>query len=614
MKLERHATGWTVATAAYRLTSVAGRSSVLLSDSSGRPWADLELAGAVNTLTSRDETVGIGAAETEERDRDIRISWALESTCWRAKRVAITCADDGLTLRLEVEGDGALGEVAFLGGWGLLPRAGTGWVESGSRFASLVSGAPHVPGRFVQSAQETTVVSAAGGAEPGRPGWFFTPGPLCVSVSRAAPGSGRTLPRDAWLTLGVGAPMAAQGFTGLAYRAGAGSFHLALDYEGHTRVDGSWVSPAIRIAPSADPYAGIARYRAWLEAEGLLPDGPSSPTGHAGDHGIEVAPAWWRQPMFCGWGAQCAEAVDSGTGMTGAARLATQERYDRYLDRLAAVDIVPGTIEIDDKWEAAYGSGEPDREKWPDLRGWIARRHERGQRVLLWWKAWDTEGFPAEHCVRTTDGRPVAVDPSNPAARSLLRSAVARMLGPDGLAADGLKIDVTARTPSGSSLRHHGPAWGIALLRQLLEEIRDEAKRVNPECLLVGQVPEPSLAHLLDMIRLNDMLRLDDPEPRIRIVPEMTHRAAIVRAACPDRLIDTDDWCAPDLKQWRAWTRAKSALGVPSLYYVDRLDLSGESLEPRDHALVRDTWARYRRRESLRDPASAPSVSGVPSV
>ncbi|TMQ13173.1 MAG: hypothetical protein E6J90_29095, partial [Deltaproteobacteria bacterium] len=183
MKLERHATGWTAATAAYRLTSVAGRSSVLLSDSSGRPWADLELAGAVNTLTSRDETVGIGAAETEERDRDIRISWALESTCWRAKRVAITCADDGLTLRLEVEGDGALGEVAFLGGWGLLPRAGTGWVESGSRFASLVSGAPHVPGRFVQSAQETTVVSAAGGAEPGRPGWFFTPGPLCVSVS-----------------------------------------------------------------------------------------------------------------------------------------------------------------------------------------------------------------------------------------------------------------------------------------------------------------------------------------------------------------------------------------------------------------------------------------------
>jgi hypothetical protein len=607
MKFEGDAGAWSVATPSYRLAFIAGRSSVILSDAHGEPWADLELSGAVSTIGARDETVGIDVADIDARDREVRISWPLDSTCWRAKRVVITCADDALTLHLEVDGDGALGEVVFLGGWGLLPRGGTGWVESGSRFASLVSGAPHVPGRFVQSARETTMVSAAGGAEPGRPGWFFTPGPLCVSVSRAAPGSGRVVPRGAWLTIGVGAAEVAQGFAGLAYRAGAGSFHLALDYEGHTTVDGSWVSPAIRIAPAADPYAGIAEYRSWLAAEGLIAHAGGS-SELAIDHGTEVGPAWWRQPMFCGWGAQCAEAVAAGTGMIGAARLSTQDRYDRYLGRLAAVGVVPGTIAIDDKWEATYGSGEPDREKWPDLRGWIERRHEHGQRVLLWWKAWDAEAFPAEHCVRTPDGRAVSLDPSDPAAQGLLRAAVARMLARDELGADGLKIDFTARTPSGSSLRHHGPAWGIALLRELLAVIRDEAKRVNPDCLLVGQVPEPSLARLLDMIRLNDMLRLDDPEPRIRIVPEMTHRAAIVRAACPDRLVDTDDWCAPDLVQWRAWTRAKPALGVPSLYYVDRLDLSGERLEPRDHALLRRTWARYRGREGLPEPPAGPAV------
>src|SRR5439155_21627506 len=337
---------------------------------------------------------------------------------WRAKRAVIRCTDDALILHLEVEGDGALGSVAFLGGWGLLPRGGTGWVESGSRFASLVSGAPHVPGRFVQSARETTMVSAAGGAEPGRPGWFFTPGPLCVGVSRSRPGSGRVIPRGPWLTLGVGAAAVAQGFAGLAYRAGAGSFHLALDYQGHTRVDGSWTSPAIRIAPAADPYAGIAGYRAWLEAEGLIPRAEPVPSARTGDQGTAVDPSWWRQPMFCGWGAQCAEALAAGTGMIGAARLSTQDRYDGYLDRLDAVGVEPGTIAIDDKWEATYGSGKPDREKWPDLRGWIERRHEGGQRVLLWWKAWDAEGFSAEHCVRTPDGRAVAVDPSNPAARS----------------------------------------------------------------------------------------------------------------------------------------------------------------------------------------------------
>ena len=69
---------------------------------------------------------------------------------------------------------------------------------------------------------------------------------------------------------------------------------------------------------------------------------------------------------------------------------------------------------IDDKWQATYGGNEPDAAKWPDLRGWIADRHERGQHVLLWWKAWDPEGLPAELCIRRPDGVPVALDPTNP--------------------------------------------------------------------------------------------------------------------------------------------------------------------------------------------------------
>ena len=53
----------------------------------------------------------------------------------------------------------------------------------------------------------------------------------------------------------------------------------------------------------------------------------------------------------------------------------------------------PGTVVIDDKWQSAYGTNEPDTGKWPDLKAWIAGRHARGQRVLLWWKAWDPEGL-----------------------------------------------------------------------------------------------------------------------------------------------------------------------------------------------------------------------------
>jgi hypothetical protein len=139
----------------------------------------------------------------------------------------------------------------------------------------------------------------------------------------------------------------------------------------------------------------------------------------------------------------------------------------------------------------------------------------------------------------------------------------------------------------------------VALLRYMLTNVRHAAKTAKPEALLIGQVPEPTLAPVVDMIRLNDLLRLDDPAPTVSIVPQMRYRAAIVRAACPDHLIDTDDWCIPDLHTWREYAEAKPDFGVPSLYYADRLDLSGEPLTDADYELVRRTWAAYREREAL---------------
>jgi hypothetical protein len=101
------------------------------------------------------------------------------------------------------------------------------------------------------------------------------------------------------------------------------------------------------------------------------------------------------------------------------------------------------------------------------------------------------------------------------------------------------------------------------------------------------------------MIRLNDTLRLDDPQPVADLVPQMGYRAAVVRAACPDHLIDTDDWCAPDLAGWRAYAAYKPTLGVPALYYATSLDLSGEALEEADYELLRRTWSEYRQAQGL---------------
>jgi hypothetical protein len=187
------------------------------------------------------------------------------------------------------------------------------------------------------------------------------------------------------------------------------------------------------------------------------------------------------------------------------------------------------------------------------------------------------------------------------------------MLSPEELDADGLKIDFTARTPSGTAIQHHGPAWGVDLLRELLDTVADEARRVKPDALLVGHTPNPIVADAVDMIRLNDTLRLDDPEPRVDIVPQMRYRAGVVAAACPGHLIDTDDWCAPDLATWRAYTAIKPQLGVPALYYATTLDLSGEDLEPADYELLRQTWAAYRLEQGLPERTAGSTSGGRPT-
>jgi hypothetical protein len=197
--------------------------------------------------------------------------------------------------------------------------------------------------------------------------------------------------------------------------------------------------------------------------------------------------------------------------------------------------------------------------------------------------------------VRNPDGEAVAFDPSNPAAREELRRVVHRMLAPDGLDGDGLKIDFTARTPSGRALSPHGPGWGIALLHRLLAVVYDAAKEAKPDALVVTHTPHPSFVDVTDMIRLNDMFLVDAEGPLPPVVPQMQYRAEVVRAACPELPIDTDDWCVPNLATWRDYLRVKTDIGVPALYYASHLDASGEALEAEDYAALRSAWDAWHR-------------------
>ena len=548
--------------AGYRLELARDGRRAVLGSPAGDHWLTLSLLASFDRLDALDETTAFETTVDGDTVALRRVSGA-----WESAGVTLHCGEEALELRSWVVGSGRLTDVHLLGGRSVADDK-TGLHRTGTSFTTLYSPNPGDPAKLVRSAAEEAVLGASGDGELGRGHWFFAPPPLFLAFRRDD--------EHRWLGLGLAAPLAELGFVQAVHRPGDRAFHLTLEYQGHTQVDGRFEAPAVVLQPGLDsPLAGLRAQRELLAARGA-----ATPIASRDE------PAWWRGAMFCGWGAQCHLA---SLGRGPAPMQATQENYDRFLAELERHGVVPPIVVIDDKWQETYGRNRPDAAKWPDLRGWIARRHERGQRVLLWWKAWDPEGLPPELCVRRPDGAPVAFDPTADGAAQLVEQMTAELCGRAGLDADGLKIDFTARTPSGSSLVANGRPWGIALLHELLRLVYDHVKHAKPEALVITQTPHPSFADVTDMVRLNDMLRLDDPGP-VRpetVVPQMRYRADVVRASLPDRLVDTDDWTIPDLATWREYLAAKPELGVPAFYYATNLDLTGEALQEADYAALR---------------------------
>jgi hypothetical protein len=162
------------------------------------------------------------------------------------------------------------------------------------------------------------------------------------------------------------------------------------------------------------------------------------------------------------------------------------------------------------------------------------------------------------------------------------------MLSPEGYDADGFKIDFTARIPSGPGIHVHGNVWGLELMRLYLEILYTEAKKTKAEALVMAHAPHPYLADLLDMLRLNDINKDKD------VLTAMKLRAQVARIACPDALIDTDNWPVKDRDTWRKYLVLQPELGVPSLYFASHIDTTKEPLEAEDYQLIRAVWAQHR--------------------
>jgi len=612
----------TVTADAYVLQVRSDPPRAVLADPDGLIWSHLSLLASADRVGAADESLDVGVptvhaadgtaigSEPVETDvAEVRLDCA--STAWHRRRVTLRCLPGHLELHVEVEGEGTLTDVRLLGGRAVLPNGASGTFRSSSEHRSVFVPTPTEPVDLVRPAASPATLGVVGDATPGRLHAVFSPPPLCLVLGRAVAASALDVPDvpdrpgRGWLGVGVVAPVADLRFTEVRYQPVDGGFLLELDHDAHTRVDGRWRSPAVVLRPAADPWAALADHRADLVRAGA-PAGPVAP-----------AAAWWAEPLFCGWGAQCARAplpgepashpyrlADLGpavvpAGLAVAPDLARQDVYDALLAHLERHDVVPGTVVVDDKWQAAYGTGEPDAARWPDLRAWVASRHAAGQRVLLWWKAWDPEGLPVEECLVDAGGRPVAADPASPAYRERVRRTVAHLLGPDGVDADGFKVDFTQRAPAGHCVHPHAGAdprapWGVAALHALLGDLYRAAKAAKPDALVVTHTPHPAFADVCDMVRLNDVLERDTAGAVVPLADQMRVRRAIAAVALPGHLLDTDQWPMLDVAQWRDYVAAQGEGGVPALYYAERIDRSGEPLTAADLALVAAGWRAYR--------------------
>lgn len=565
----------------YRLVFPADRPYVCLKAANGQTLADLYALAGVQSGGQDEDSILVGPWKVEEGADWVLFSAEVQSSVWERKLVRFRCWQTRFAYEVTVFGNGALGEVCYFGGnTSANVRWGSGFFWSGQAFKKGFNPEPGTDEAYFFQSSASSSINLTGVPLPGRADWFFTPPPFCYGFDTSS----------GWMGMGVEARPGMHTYSEFEYHGRNAAFYLTLAFDGQTQVQGSLTLPAIGFDFEDDPYRVLSEHVGALNSlAGVEADQP-------------VRPAWWYEPIFCGWGAQCALAAAEGGR---APDYATQSNYVNFLSTLLLNGVDPGTVVIDDRWQATYGGNEVDATQWPDLPGFIREQHTSGRRVLLWLKAWDPQGVPVSECITNAAGKPVAVDPTNPAYEARLRSSVRRMLSDEGYGADGFKIDFTARIPCGPGLHRHGSAWGLELMHRYLYILYSEAKAVKPDALVIAHTPHPYLADVVDAIRLNDINTAFDP------CRTMSHRAIVAEIACPRALVDTDNWPMPSRAVWRQYLETQPALGVPALYFVDRIDSTQEPLEPEDYASIRRVWDAYRSALALN---GIRPMEGLPAV
>lgn len=371
-------------------------------------------------------------------------------------------------------------------------------------------------------------------------------------------------------------------FTQMDYNAEGHGFSFATDQRGHVCVDGEWTAPKIVIYTAKDHYEAGEKYSDIYFSEGICGMGDPS-----------VKRRFWYGPIACGWIEQV--AFGQSPRGDGTVQLSCKQFvYEEMMEKLEDRDLHPTIVIIDDKWQDQYGSAEVNKDRWPDLRGFIDKNLEKGIYTFLWYRLWCDEGLPEECKILDEDSNiyfrksNLTADPSHPVYQEKLKEIMHRLLSSDEgcYNAAGLKLDFGFCQPHGRKTKPYGDKYGAELLLDYIRQIHTYAKEAKPEAVINASPCHPIFADYVDHARLHDY------DSSCRDGKEIfEHRARLWSIALPNALIDTDSAGFNTHRDMMRCMMNQPELGIPDIYCVS--DLPNFAFSKEEWATIADLWRDY---------------------
>lgn len=270
-------------------------------------------------------------------------------------------------------------------------------------------------------------------------------------------------------------------------------------------------------------------------------------------------PAWWDKLTVCPWGDQAVRLFNQGIGTT-------QAWVADYLDRAEVLyRDSTFTFLIDDQWRKRTNDPEVNTAVYPNLRALIDTAHHRGHHVMLQWPFWpaaDSSLACKMHICQIPGVNAGSIlDATDPLYETFADSVLRAILSPEGLNADGLKMDFLSFVRDPGLGIYGDPRQGMGMQEQLMaaKKWTAIAKRIKPDCLLTYTIANPFFNDVVDKIRTNDN---GNPWSQYQL------RARTASQMSPYAFLDSDGWQLRH-EDMEPYYFGACVFGTPAPYYMD---------------------------------------------